>query len=161
MSSGDGLAVCRLVSESRGGDIRVAAILGTTADVSVHAGHTISAFMISAYRQSSLARGRVEARRQLARLAFALAAFHAERGAYPPLLDELAPVYLDEVPFDPFTAAPLRYELGAPDGYRLYSVGENLTDDGGRGHESDKPGDDISIGVPFADRPGEPEPRPE
>ena len=45
-------------------------------------------------------------------------------------LDRLAPEWLAEVPLDPFVDKAFRYKQMA-DGYRLYSVGENMTDDGG------------------------------
>ncbi|UPT74725.1 MAG: hypothetical protein M0D55_03090 [Elusimicrobiota bacterium] len=42
-------------------------------------------------------------------LAAALAAYRAERGAWPARLDELMPKYVDAVPADPFTGAPIAY----------------------------------------------------
>ncbi|MBS3734657.1 MAG: hypothetical protein KGY99_07000 [Phycisphaerae bacterium] len=59
-----------------------------------------------------------------------LAAYHAETGAYPDKLAALTPTYLQAVPTDPFTGEPLIYKR-TDAGYVLYSVGENLDDDGG------------------------------
>ena len=76
----------------------------------------------------------------LTRVALGLAAYKAERRTYPARLDELAPAYLPDVPTDPFTDAPFVYARTA-DGYRLYSVGPNMKDDGGADHE---PADDVA-----------------
>lgn len=87
----------------------------------------------------------------LTRLGFALAAYRADRGAYPDRLSELAPRYVAEVPTDIFANdAPLHYKRQG-NGYLLYSVGINGRDDGGRGYDDRKNGedwDDLSVRVP-------------
>jgi len=58
--------------------------------------------------------------------------FRSAKGRYPATLDELAPEFLDRLPPDPFTGKPFRYQLR--DGGRafiVYSVGDDLKDDGG------------------------------
>jgi len=65
-------------------------------------------------------------------LVVALELCFATNGAYPQQLAELVPDILDEVPTDPFCGEPFRYNLVDALTYELYSVGENLTDDGGR-----------------------------
>jgi len=60
----------------------------------------------------------------LTKLAFALAAYHADRGAYPAKLADLVPKYVAEVPKDIFSAAELHYRWEGG-GYLLYSVGVN------------------------------------
>lgn len=47
-----------------------------------------------------------------------------------PTLDAVAHYFGGHVPVDPFTGEPFRYVPGQ-DGFRLYSVGGNLKDDGG------------------------------
>ena len=69
-------------------------------------------------------------RSRLARTAMALAAFRAEKGAYPEALSELEGEYFTEVPEDLFAEGPLTYRRTAK-GYLLYSVGQNAVDDGG------------------------------
>jgi tetratricopeptide (TPR) repeat protein len=59
---------------------------------------------------------------------------------YPEALDELKRV-LDEIPNDPFTNEPLKYRR-TENGYIVYSVGQNLVDEGGKG-------DDIVARHPF------------
>lgn len=59
---------------------------------------------------------------------FAIKAYSYDKGILPPSLEALVPNYIDEVPLDPFDAQPLRYS--AQKGI-VYSVGENLLDEGG------------------------------
>jgi len=70
-------------------------------------------------------------RQDVLQLALALAWRHAETGEYPTSLDELVPRYIERIPIDRFTNEPLVYRL-QEDGYLLYGVGENGTDDQGR-----------------------------
>jgi hypothetical protein len=81
---------------------------------------------------------------RLTQVALALAAFKADRGAYPAVLQELSPAYLSSLPDDFFSGRPLVYSRTS-DGYRLYSVGPNMIDDGGK---SQRPGDDLLVQVP-------------
>ncbi len=62
------------------------------------------------------------------RLVLALKAYEIENGALPASLDELVPDCLDAVPPDDFDGEPVRYD--AERGV-IYSVGEDLEDDGG------------------------------
>ena len=65
------------------------------------------------------------------RVAFAMAAYHADNGKYPAKLDDLAPKYLAKVPDDVFSGKALIYKPGE-NGFLVYSVGVNGQDDGGR-----------------------------
>lgn len=58
----------------------------------------------------------------------ALRRFELQHGRLPATLDELVPTYLAAPPIDPFSDAPLRWDASRK---ILYSVGPNLTDDGG------------------------------
>jgi hypothetical protein len=91
---------------------------------------------------SGLHERRVDIR--LTKLVVALAAFQADHGAFPATLAELSPGYLPAIPNDLFNDKPLIYSR-TDTGYMLYSVGPNMTDDGGK---SDKQGDDIVMHVP-------------
>ena len=66
-------------------------------------------------------------------LAFALAAYHADHGEYPAKLAELMPKYVKKIPTDMFNGDADLHYVRKGDGYRLYSVGPNGHDDGGRG----------------------------
>src|SRR5262249_29374410 len=62
----------------------------------------------------------------------ALRAYRARHGVYPETLGTLAPDYLHCVPDDPFAVGhPLQYKRTS-DGYVLYSVAPDGTDDGGK-----------------------------
>ena len=77
--------------------------------------------------------GRVRA--DQARIALALAAYHADHQAYPDSLDALTTgKYLAQLPPDRYSAKagePYRY-LRNGDNYTLYSLGQNLQDDNGK-----------------------------
>jgi hypothetical protein len=62
----------------------------------------------------------------------AILRYRAEKGSYPARLEDLVQAgFLARLPEDPFGKGPLTYSKTA-DGFRLYSWGENLVDDGGR-----------------------------
>jgi hypothetical protein len=99
------------------------------------------------------AEDRYAMRFELTKLAFALAAYRAANGTYPERLADLVPKYVAEVPKDIFNDADLHYEH-TDNGYVLYSVGLNGTDDGGRTeYDSSAPvtapdGDDLTVRIP-------------
>ncbi len=55
---------------------------------------------------------------------------HARTGSYPESLDAIAPEFGGSLPVDPFTGNPYLYQP-SDDGFLLYSIGQNLIDDGG------------------------------
>jgi hypothetical protein len=71
------------------------------------------------------------ARTRAARTALAIERYRLKTGGLPASLDGLIPEYLAAVPLDPFTGEPLRYKQLAK-GYVVYSVGQDLSDDGGK-----------------------------
>jgi hypothetical protein len=63
--------------------------------------------------------------------ACAAARFRRDTGAWPARAEDLAPKYLPAVPEDPWTGKPVR--MGGTDAdFRIWSVGEDLVDDGGQ-----------------------------
>lgn len=62
------------------------------------------------------------------RVVLALRAFHMSQGRNPQSLVELLPDYLEAIPLDDFDGEPLRY---SPTRKVIYSIGPDLTDDGG------------------------------
>ncbi|HUG19498.1 MAG TPA: hypothetical protein VMM56_10995 [Planctomycetaceae bacterium] len=64
-------------------------------------------------------------------------AFYRDHGHFPEILDELVPDYLDEAPIDIYDGKPLKY-VHQPEGPVVYSVFENLRDDGGTDLKSRK-----------------------
>jgi hypothetical protein len=65
---------------------------------------------------------------------------------WPETLDQLVPIYLSEIPQDPFDGKPLRM-LRTKEGLTIYSVGKDLKDDGGKFHRSNAalPGYDVGF----------------
>ncbi|NCA83375.1 MAG: hypothetical protein EOM72_11640 [Opitutae bacterium] len=72
----------------------------------------------------------LQAQIDVARVGLALLRHKAALGSYPPSLAEIDSTFLAEIPPDPFTGQPLVYRPEA-DGFLLYSLGQNLKDDGG------------------------------
>jgi hypothetical protein len=71
-----------------------------------------------------------DARRDLMRLALATYRFQASHGRLPAKPEELVPEFIPAVPQDPFDGKPLRMKKTAR-GLVLYSIGPDMTDDGG------------------------------
>ena len=79
---------------------------------------------------------RVKSQLDVTRIAFALAAYRAERGNYPENLTDLSPDYLAEIPTDLFAQSDFRYARNDT-GYLLYGVGQNCKDEQGRNYGMD------------------------
>ena len=77
---------------------------------------------------------RMETTIALIQTELALRRFNADQKHYPARLDELVPKYLKAAPIDPFgIGKPLRYKsTNGGKSFLLYSVGGNMTDDGGK-----------------------------
>jgi hypothetical protein len=101
------------------------------------------------------AENRASTQFELTKLAFALAAYRADHGAYPAKLADLVPKCVAEVPKDIFNDGELHYRQEGG-GYLLYSVGVNGKDDGGKGFEDatskdtagGKDWDDLVVRIP-------------
>jgi hypothetical protein len=101
----------------------------------------------------------------------ALERYKLVKGAYPRALDALVPEYLANLPEDPFSQKGFIY-VGDEEPYRLYSVGPNMTDDGGaaeRPHDSrtadlvfniERPPEPAPVGMPGPPGPAAPAPAP-
>jgi hypothetical protein len=118
------------------------------ADKARNMGDVMVVLFVPATRKVQQAADRAEQAQRNLHLAFALAAYRADHGRYPPTLDGLAPGYLPAVPGDLFSGKALIYRPSA-NGYLLYSVGVNGKDDGGRWYDDDPPGDDLRIRMPL------------
>ncbi len=70
-----------------------------------------------------------------ARCVVAVHRYHAEHGAWPASLDALVGEFLDAVPLDMYTGEPLQYER-TEEGFKLWSVGYDRDNDGGRPAET-------------------------
>jgi hypothetical protein len=67
-----------------------------------------------------------------ARVVCALERYHAAHGQYPEILAALTTQFPESVPHDLVGGQPLRYDRSFDGGFRLYSIGWNERDDGGR-----------------------------
>ena len=63
-------------------------------------------------------------------VALACERFRLAHGNWPTSLKDLLPEYLIEIPIDPYTGKEMIYRI-LPDGVVIYSVGHDLTDNGG------------------------------
>lgn len=84
---------------------------------------------------TSKAAGRAQycqVRQDQARIACALERFFLAHGQYPADLTKLAPQEISQMPLDVMSGAPFKYRREGQRGYCLYSVGQNLSDDGGQ-----------------------------
>ena len=128
------------LEEQQATSILAESMLGGRRDLSRRAAATIVSY--SAGPSSDASGYDMHATRaDLLILAFALAAYRAERGGYPQALRDLVPSYIDDVQIDRFSAKPIIYHRTDDGGYIAYSIGLNLIDDGGvqglRGREGD------------------------
>ncbi len=74
---------------------------------------------------------RLQAELRCAIAALAAERFRLKSGRLPTSLDELVPEFLGEVPVDPFDGKAMRFAI-IDEGIVIYSVNENLIDDGGQ-----------------------------
>ena len=102
--------------------------------------HPLQAGLASVWLESL---PRVLARQDLTmrvlRVRAAIALYEKQHGVPPDRLDALVPEFLPEVPSDPFDGKPLRYAR-TERGWKLWSVGYDLKDDGGEASIVDEKG---------------------
>jgi hypothetical protein len=81
-----------------------------------------------------------------AHTAVAIERYRLREGRLPDRLESLVPDYLPAVPEDPYDGNPLRFRR-VENGFIVYSVGEDLTDDGGNFSHNDWTAPDITFRV--------------
>jgi len=86
--------------------------------------------LTGAFRGASASQARHEAQLDLMQMGLVLEQYQADHGSYPDTLDAIAPRLEWSLPVDPFSGEQYHYRRTG-DSFRLYSVGRNLTDDGG------------------------------
>ncbi len=87
-------------------------------------------FVQPALLRSMEDQARHEAGVDMARIAIALEREYRTNGGFPSSLDAIARHVGETIPVDPFTGQSFQYRIDGA-GFTLYSVGSNLTDDGG------------------------------
>ncbi|MGO8744897.1 MAG: hypothetical protein ACLQNE_02800 [Thermoguttaceae bacterium] len=90
---------------------------------------------------------RAEARLGTARLGLALCAYRARHGQFPGTLDDLAPDFIPAVPRDPFDGQAMKFKRTGH-GAVVYSIGPDITDDGGASFDREKKTGDITFTIP-------------
>ena len=90
----------------------------------------LSQILLPALTRAIEAQARVEAEIDLMQIGISVEQYHASTGDYPATLDVISPSLGGSVPVDTFTGQPYHYQLSGGS-FLLYSVGSNLTDDGG------------------------------
>jgi hypothetical protein len=128
------------------------ALTGGRENATRAAGEVLLVYLALSFDQAQAAQDRAHARERLARIGFALAAYRRARGEYPEEQDLLVPGYLSESLLDSFTDLPFHYRRTDTDGFLLYSVGDNMQDDGGATSDSRPRADDLAIAVPIVPR---------
>ena len=97
---------------------------------------TLSGTSTKRIRRLCCAQAEHEARLDLMQMGLLVEQYQVQQGSCPETLDVIAPGLGGSVPVDPFTGEPYRYEPSG-DTFLLYSVGQNMTDDGGTYDSSD------------------------
>jgi hypothetical protein len=121
--------------------------------VSERMGQIVVALFLPALSGAVEAEDRSTMQIELTDLAFALAAYRADHGSYPTELADLTPKYVATVPKDIFNNDTDLHYKREGGGYLLYSVGSNGKDDGGKGYDDRKNGedwDDLVVHMPAA-----------
>ncbi|HEV3117608.1 MAG TPA: hypothetical protein VGY58_11170 [Gemmataceae bacterium] len=90
----------------------------------------LAMLLTPAFGRCSAVASAADAARGLARVALAMTAYRAQNGKYPEKLDQLIGAHLPAIPKDPFDGQPLRMKRQGQD-IVLYSIGDDLKDDGG------------------------------
>jgi hypothetical protein len=139
----------RVTAKTNPVTMALSAIVGSRATSSRMSADSLLGLLAPAFERAQTAEDRSVARRRLVVIGCALAVYRTEHGEYPATLESLAPGLSDNVSLDPFGDRPFLYQRSA-EGYRIYSVGENLKDDGGATAESEPKGDDLLLAVPAA-----------
>ena len=118
-------------------------VMGRFGDPTEEVGNSLIALLLPSLSRALVLRDRGAAQGELSVVAMALAAYRAEKKAYPDKLSQLAPGYLKKVPDDIFVDKPFGYKRTGK-GYLLHCVGENMKYDG---MIKDDENDDIVVRV--------------
>jgi hypothetical protein len=89
---------------------------------------------------------RAEARRSVARLGVSLYVYRARNGHFPQTLEALVPDFLLAVPHDPYGGQPIKFKR-TEHGVTVYSIGPDMTDNGGAPFDRQEQTGDITFTV--------------
>ena len=109
--------------------------------------YMMTLLLTPAYTSATNGFARVAASRDSADAALAAELYRRKNGKWPAKLADLVPEFLPAVPVDPFTNQPLLMK-GTPEGFKVYSVGQDGKDDGGILASDMKAGTDVGFEMP-------------
>lgn len=94
--------------------------------------HVFASLLLPALETASMRSVNYQAMLNQVRVALALERHWLARGTYPETLEKLVPEFASVLPPDPVNRKPLGYSRVGDSGFKLWSVGWNLKDDGGQ-----------------------------
>jgi hypothetical protein len=94
----------------------------------------LTSILVPELQSCFLASGRHAAKRETAKTGIAILRYRAKHEKLPKQLADLVPEYLPAIPLDPYTDKPLKFEVTGDD-WVVYSIGEDLKDNGGAAYE--------------------------
>ncbi len=127
---------------------RLAALKGMDGEIEdIPPVRRITRILLSAIGRMAESDAREAAMLRCARTALAVDRYRQERGKLPETLQDLVPEHMESILEDPFDGKPLRYRK-LPKGYVVYSVGPDLSDEGGKEREErEEEGYDVTFTV--------------
>ncbi|MDP1798252.1 MAG: hypothetical protein Q8K78_12245 [Planctomycetaceae bacterium] len=125
----------------------VSNVLGGNKGRGKNMGNTLGQLLVPAVVQVFEAENRVRMRRLTLITGFAILEYRAANEACPASLKDLVPEYLPAVPQDVYTGEPLKYTTDGAN-FRVYAIGKNRQDDGGKTFTANQPWDDVGFSMP-------------
>ena len=107
-------------------------------------GGLMTSLLLPALTNCVKASVRGDAQHRTAQVAWAMHRYRATNGDFPEKLADLKPETLMMLPLDPYDSKPLRLKY-ADDGWVAYSIGPDMTDDGGVPMDRDSQKGDITF----------------
>ncbi len=125
----------------------VSSVLGGNKGRGKNMGNILGQLLVPAVVQVFEAENRVRMRRLTTITGFAILEYRAVNGAAPAKLQDLVPDYLPSVPQDVYNGEPLKYTTDGAN-FKVYAIGKNRVDDGGKTFTSNQPWDDVGFSIP-------------
>lgn len=125
----------------------VANVIGGNKGRGKNMGATLGQLLLPAVVSVFEAENRVRMRRLTTITGFAILEYRSVNGAPPAKLQDLVPDYLPTVPQDVYTGEALKYTTDGTN-FKVYAVGRNRIDDGGKTFTAEKPWDDVGFHIP-------------
>ncbi len=110
-------------------------------------GNTLGQLLLPAVVQVYEADNRIRMRRTTLLIGLASIEYFTANGAWPDSLEPLVAAKTIPAPIDVYTGSPLQWKV-SDTGFRVYSIGKNRKDDGGRTFGSMHTTDDIPFAIP-------------